>query len=680
MTFTEFNKALQENFDTKMREVDHLFVMDVSGDHLWNVYLDSFPAGTNNIFRVNREYDCSACRNFVKRFGNIVFIKDNKITSIWDFTAPDATFQTVINALNKCVIASRIKDVFVTRDKFIGNKCNYEQTGDGQVLTWSHLYVEIPNKFIYAGNKTLDTVIGDYRTVKEVFTRSLDEISMESVDTVLELISSNTLYRGEEWQGVLQEFKKYKIAYGKVSNKDAFVWEASVVAGPVIGKIRNHSIGVLLLDISNDIDLDNALKRYESVVAPSNYKRPNAIFTKKMLEDAKNTVESLGYMASLSRRFATLDDISVNNILFCNRDVSPRITGTSNMFDELETSIPVDPKKFSKIEEVALDKFIKDVLPTASEVEILLETKFSSSMVSLIAPAKADAPTMFKWDNAFSWAYTGNITDSTMKQNVKMAGGNVSGVLRFSIQWNDIKGKHNADDLDAHCIEPTGNEIYYAKKRGFASSGALDVDIIRPTVDQVAVENIVYTSKESMPKGKYQFFVHQFSNRGGQDGFTAEIEFDGQIYEFSYPHDLRQVRDVRVADVTFDGYTFTLEERLPATSSSREIWGLKSNQFIPVNVIMYSPNYWDEQDGIGHRHVFFMLKNCISPETPHGFYNEFLKRDLEVHKRVFEALGSKASVSFTDDQLSGCGFSTTRRASAIVKVKGNVERIIKVMI
>lgn len=680
MEFTTMRDKLIVHFNEMTKDVTHLFEVNVDKDEMWNLYLDSFPAGTNKIFRERREHDCSCCRQFIKTIGNAVVIKDNEITTIWDFRTDDNTYQPVLDALAAFIKSHAVSDVYVSKFNKIGTLQNYEEMEDGRMHQWSHFFLELPNKFVDRSGRSEGDIKGSFRDTRNVFKRSLDEIDMDSLDTILELVTSNTLYKGEEWKGALTEFRKYKKEYDKLTTeteKDNFAWEQSVKAGIAIGRIRNHSIGTLLINVSEGMDLDTAVRKYEQIVAPSNYKRPKEIFTKKMLEDAKKTITELGYMDSLGRRFATLDDITVNNILFSNKDAAKRIGGMDDIFGEMEREVVSNPKKFSKVEEIPVDRFVSDVLPTASEVEVYFENKHTGNMVSLIAPENKDAKTMFKWNNNFGWAYAGNMTDS-MKERVKAAGGKVDGDLRFSIQWNE-DGKDNCD-LDAHCREANGYEIYFssAKKPRFSPTmGQLDVDIISPN-GHVAVENITWANRKTMKTGKYLFFVHQYSG-SAKNGFRAEIEFDGQIYSFEYNKSMRPNEIVNVAEVTLntDG-TFTIKEMLPSNVSSKDVWGVKTNQFVPVSVVMYSPNYWDEQDGIGHRHYFFMLKDCVNPETPNGFYNEFLKNELVEHKRVFAALGSKMRVKDVEDQLSGLGFSATKRDELIVKVKGNTERVLKI--
>jgi len=679
MEFKDFKKLFQENFAKITTDVNTLFEVEVDKDEFWALYLNSFPAGTNEVYRQRREYDCSCCRHFVKSIGNAVIIKNNEVQTIWDFVTGDTTFQPVVNALSQYVKSKVVSDVYFTKFNKIGTDKNFEDD-DGNIVEWNHFYLELPKRFVDATGKSEGDYKGSYRDIRNVFKRSLEEISEESLLTVLELISQNSLYKGEEWKSVLTNFLKLKKEYGKLETeeqKNNYAWEKSVTVGGVIGKIKNHSIGTLLINISEGMDLDVAVKKYEVIVAPSNYKRPNAIFTKKMLEDAKKTIEDLGYLDSLNKRYATLDDITVNNILFSNKDSAKRIGG-ANVFDDMLGDVAGSPKKFSKVEEVPVDDFITNVLPTTKEIEIWLENKHSSNLVSLVAPENKDAPSMFKWDNAFSWAYSGNITDSDIRENVKSAGGNVEGVLRFSIQWND-SSDYDQNDLDAHCIEPGRNEIFYGNKMNYSTLGNLDVDIIHPTRNVPAVENITWPNKSKMTSGVYNFFVHGYSNRGGRNGFKAEIEFDGQIFSFEYTKEVRQGEKVQVAEVTLnkDG-TFTIKESLPSSVSSKEIWNLKTNQFVPVSVVMFSPNYWDQQNGIGNRHYFFMLKDCVNSENPNGFYNEFLKEDLLKHKRVFEALGGKMAVKDVEDQLSGLGFSSTKRNELVVKVKSQSERIIKI--
>jgi len=679
MNFGEFKVLMQEHFKQISKDATHLFEIELDKDVLWNLYLDSYPDGKNEIFRKRREHDCSCCRHFIKNIGNVAFLVNNKVTTIWDFETGDATFQPVIDALSKFVKSQLVSNIYVSKDKKIGTNKNYENCENGKIIEWEHFFLELPDKFVDKSNKSEGDIKGGYRDTRNVFKRSLDEITEESLLTVLELISQNSLYKGEEWKGVLTEFLKYKKAYDKLQTKEEkenYTWEQSVKAGGAIGRIKNHSIGTLLINISEGMDLDLAVKKYEAAVAPESYKRSKPIYTKVMLENAKKTLQELGYMDSLNRRFATLNDITVNNILFSNKDSVKRISGL-DVFDEMSSSIHVNPKKFSKVEEVSIDNFIKDILPTAKEIEVFLENKHASNMVSLIAPENKDAKTMFKWSNPFSWAYSGNITDSSMKENVKSAGGNVEGILRFSIQWND--GEFDGNDLDAHCYEPNGNLIYYSSSHNRATTGQLDIDIRNPIKGKPAVENITWTNKSRMQEGVYKFLVHNFSNRGGRGGFRAEVEFDGQIFSFDYSKELRQDEKVQVAEVTFDKVKgFTIKEKLPSNVSSKEVWNLKTNQFVPVSVVCYSPNYWDEQKGIGNRHYMFMLKDCINVEQPSSFYNEFLNQELNTHRKVMEALGSKLAVKDANDQLSGVAFSSTKRNELLVKIKGNVERMVKI--
>lgn len=675
--FVKFKLELQKHFDEMQKEETHLFEVNVDKDELWNTYLDSFPLGTNNIFRERREHDCSCCRQFIKNIGNAVVIKDNQIHTIWELNLGDTTYQPVCDALDAFVKSHAVVDVYTTSFPKIGTDHNFEEI-DGKSHRWDHFFLELPKKFVNTSNKSNEELKGQFRDTRNVFKRSLDEITMEALDTILELINSNTLYKGEEWKAALTEFKKYKKEYEKLASdveKELYTWEKSVSVGMVIGRIRNHSIGTLLVNVSEGMDLDTAVKKYEQIVAPTNYKRSKPIYTKAMLEKAQKQIVELGYMDSLSRRYATLDDITVNDILFSNKDSAKRISGADDIFGELAKNVKGgNAKKFSKVEEVTIDNFINDILPTANEVELYLENKHLSNLVSLIAPQNIDSKSMFKWGNNFSWAYSGNLTDSSMRDRVKAAGENITGDLRFSLQWNE-NGEDDCD-LDAHCKTPC-TEIYYSHKVDIDTKGKLDVDIIHPGRN-VAVENIAWADRNTMKNGKYLFFVHQFSG-SVKNGFRAEIEFDGQIYSFDYPHSMRSGEDVSVAEITYEDGKFTIKELLPSNVSSKEVWNVKTNDFVPVSVICYSPNYWENvKNKTGHRHVFFMLKNCINDENPSGMFNEFLVQDLYEHRKVMEALSSKMRVDDSDDQLSGVGFATDKRAEVILKVTGNVKRILKI--
>ena len=242
-----------------------------------------------------------------------------------------------------------------------------------------------------------------------------------------------------------------------------------------------------------------------------------------MIERAKQTVEELGLTSALSRRHAVLSDISVNDILFVDRTAKPKLGG--NVFDDLVATAPdKKPKNFDKVEEVHIDKFISDILPRATSLEVMFENQHIKNLVNIIAPQDPTAGKLFKWDNNFSWAYKGDVADS-IKEKVKAAGGNVTGDLCCRLAW------FNYDDLDLHMVEPNGTEIYFGNKRPRFTCGQLDVDMNAVHgVTRTPVENIFYGNRSGMKEGVYTLYVRQYSRRENVDvGFEVEIDFMGDV-------------------------------------------------------------------------------------------------------------------------------------------------------
>lgn len=206
MSFVRMRDNLIAHFNQITKDVDNIFEVAVDKDEMWNLYLDSFPEGTNNIYRERREHDCSCCRNFIKSIGNVVVIKDNKITTIWDFDTESTTYQPVVDALAVYIKSKAVTDVYKSQFAKIGALKTFENLTDGTIETWEHFYLELPTKFVNKTSRSVGDIQGSFRDTRNVFKRSLDEITEDSVLTILELIASNSLYRGEEWKGVLEKF------------------------------------------------------------------------------------------------------------------------------------------------------------------------------------------------------------------------------------------------------------------------------------------------------------------------------------------------------------------------------------------------------------------------------------------------------------------------------------------
>lgn len=660
--FKTFAQAVQTQYD-KMAKSGELYVVENDQDLLWDVYLDAFPEGTNPVFRERTEHDCNTCKSFVRRLGGVIAIKDGEVVSVWDVQMDSPVYAVVAQTMASWVREMRIDRVFRSSEERYGASKTRSLDEEGALQIWHHFegHVHAHHRCAQPGEE-----IGRYHTAASVLRRGLVELKSRALEDVIAMIDvdATAIYRGAEHLQSLKDFLVLKRRFDELSSKRArelFVWEHVTHRAALF---RNTVIGTLIQDLSGGRDLESAIKAFEQKVAPSNYKRPKALISRVMIERAMAKIDELDLRSSLERRHARIEDVSVNDILFVDR--SSRALMRDALKDALMSQVVDRPVDMSRAEPISIEEFMQRVVPQCESMELCVEGRHLQHFVSLTAPVHHGEPRLFSWGNDFGWSYDGNLADSGIKERVKAAGGNVTAPLRVSLGW------FNLDDLDLHVIEPDGKHIYYGNR-----AGKLDVDMnVLPNGSREAVENVCWKKPTD---GKYVVRVNNFTRRESIDvGFALEVECLGQVRHFVYQDRVDHKQTIEALEIGVKNGEITslkcgrdvVEQE---GSASREHWGVKTESFTKVRTLMKSPNHWYGAMH-GNAHWFFILEDCLNPEPVRGMFNENLRSELHEHRKVFEVLANKVMCAPSEHQLSGVGFSSTKRAEVLVKVNGQKTR------
>jgi hypothetical protein len=651
--FPIFSRLVHERFTRMSKE--ELFTVDTAD--IFDSYLAAFPEGTNPLFRERTEHDCSCCKQFIRNLGRTVAIIDGQRYSVWgggdDLPTP---YREVAARLNDLVQQAPINGVFRTTERRFGQKTTIEMRGANSHV-WHHFHGEVAARH-RCDNP--DEVRGSLNTTGQVLRRGLQELTTDALREVVSLIEEDAIYRGGEFLRSVKDFLKLKTNFEKARDPDLLVW--SNIGNPV-ARLRNSTIGNLILSLSEGMDTESAVKAFEAMVAPTNYKRPKSLITQRMIDDALKTLRDLGLDASVERRFARIEDVSVNDVLFVDNAVRGQMR--DGLRDALMSEAVRQVKKAPNASALKVDDFVSRILPSAQHISLALKNQHLANFMSLTAPKHADAPPLFKWSNGFAWTYDGDVTDS-IKERVKRAGGNTGAALRVSLAWS------NTDDLDIHARCPDGH-IYFGNK-----DGILDVDMNAHSLSANPVENLSWVRPKN---GRYVISVNNYNKRSTKDvGFTVEFECNGVVQQFSCRtnpsnrrtnpsnHDTVQCIEFQMNGGVVSGMK-VLDAKLIGGSIPTEKWGVQTERMTRVNTLLTSPNHWEGAGEVGAKHWFFVLEGCKNPDDARGFYNEFLRGDLEKHRKVFEVLGAKTKCLPDVNQLSGVGFTAGRGDKVNVTVE-----------
>ena len=455
-------EMIRQSFTTVASSKEPLFTTNL--ENLYDIFLMNLPEDAQ------QHYDCRACRNFVNRYGGIVAIDEfgNLRPVMWMF-ATDGFFHDAVEAIYKQVKSAKITGVFVTSEKQLGTP----KTG-----VWTHMAVETPKDMILRGR--LDTAYQVAAKKKEDFKMLLAAVQKydtKTVETAVNLLRSDSMYRGEKHLGIAEWFLDLKRATSDNRRLANILWKKSATAPDGFCHISSSVFGTLMDDIDEGYDFEVIKRRYNEKMDPLKYQRPQVAPGAGNVKRAEEIVAKLGLANSLKRRFARLDEIQT---IWTPHQNTPTNTSTG-VFSGIKTKN--NPVKHNDIQASATtmtwEKFYRTVLPMAKKIELHISNG-RNSYAAMVTAEDMDAPPIIVWDkeevrNPISW--------------YQRAGGSTPG------QWNlmensyvEVTGIALQPNMWQTGYEYIGNGVFFLLKNckdDFNNSAALFPELLRGELREI---------------------------------------------------------------------------------------------------------------------------------------------------------------------------------------------------
>ncbi len=720
MQFKILADAVNKRFNELCSKYGNLYIVDMNKKQAWKKYLRSYPTGTDQIWRdpESTKHNCMACKHTLRQFGNIVAINgNNEIETIWKVDGVDGTYGEVASKMDKYIKTLPISGVFVEDIDYLKSLSSTKKGGKnelqykkikgayrvgkknnivmytkedimkhptsklfkiGDTKEYNHFYLDIPAAYIISGS------MAAYNSVQvstvQVFEKGLKLLSIDTLELALDLINQKSLINSDKFIANIERFIILKKQYNTLKTKEQrtlYCWKVGITEDTITATLANKSIGVPLKKIEEgEYPLSDIVSEYNKIADPVNYMNAVAPVTKKQLQLAEKIITEKGLMDSLERRIATMSDLPLSAINHVSNKKK-----TITLFDKVKPTAVSKTLDLKGVIEISYEDFLSEIVPTTTQMQVLLEHRHANKFMAITAPTVATAKNMFSWDNKFSWTFRNNLTGiSAIAERVKELGGSIAAVIRGSLSWGE--GRNNCD-YDVHLVRPNLPKVCYEHKGTTLSDGCLlDVDVLTPSfVNYKAVENITYKTVDSMNDGKYTMCVHNYKTRDNNNGFEFELELSGEIRHYKYDKAVSDGSIIDVVSFIKEGDKFTIIDHLESTIDCKQqtIWNLDTNEFHGVRCVSYTPNHW-EDNSVGNKHALFILDNVKVENSLKGFHVENLRSDLMEIRKPLGLLTKQVQIPVSDvnEPLAGIGFNTTIEDSVVIKVQGSHTRLLRV--
>jgi len=484
--------ALLKSVKDRFAEVSKrpLFETDAGDFNLNGLYLSNIPQEGGE----RAVHNCSACRNFLHRFGGLVVIGEegNIESAVWEPATVPPFYLDAVASLKFRVESSPIKGPFYTSEAVLGTPT----TG-----MWSHFSV-VAHSIFRSPLLTARQKMAEKRESFRTLERALGEFDPKKIKLVLDILEGGYLDRSEKFVAPIRWLYDLQSRYLATKNRrlrSNFVWAALSVAPEGYLHPRASVTGSLIEDIERGLSVEEARKRFNAKVGGLDYQRPKAAPTAGNIEAAEKIAERLGIARSLERRFARIEEVP--------KLWEPKAKETKKeggIFSHLSKSEEPTVASIGSVP-ITWEKFAREVLPKTETISVLIPNA-RCNFIGMTTALYPDAPPLIRWDreeerNPFSW-YVYNSGSRPQYWNLSPGWASVSAVVALPNLWgNSPQPQHGEGAIlvidgarDVVKREGSGNVIFPEHVRS-------ELHPVRSTIEAFSSKATLHGAKEATACG-----------------------------------------------------------------------------------------------------------------------------------------------------------------------------------
>jgi hypothetical protein len=386
-----FLDRLQKAFEGHLAQ-HRLFTTDATG--LWEAYLAALPE------EARQHYTCSACRQFVERFGALVTLDDQGIqrSPFWDERLATPLTFSAVERLRTLAEKARVNGVFLSSQAVWGSPV----TG-----AWTHMAVRVPQAHVFRPS-LLDAHqrMAELREHHRSLNVALGEFHAELLSQARTILRAEALSRSEKFIGVV-EWLIARQDERKRPQGHNLLWKAVASAPAGFCTPRASMVGTLLEDLAAGLPFETVQSKFNAKMHPLQYQRPQAAPSAGNVQQAEAAIAKLGLAPALERRFATLADVHLTWAPAADKPAQAR-----GVFGHLRTKEARSQELHLPSKTLTWVKFRDTVLPTAERMQLRVPSH-SAAFSALVTAVHPGAPPLLQWDslerrNPVSWYFYPN--------------------------------------------------------------------------------------------------------------------------------------------------------------------------------------------------------------------------------------------------------------------------------